>query len=108
MEEFMVCLRNIKLYFIQLGLHNEQAFWIALVGILSVFIRILRFKIKNNRLIFIELVSAIIICSLVIPYLRDIFALGDTSCYLLTYFLCQSGTSYLDTIQEAFVNKYKN
>lgn len=79
--------------------NDETHFLIA--GVLALIARIFRYKIYKIKIIFIEALYVIVMCLLVVPWIKETLDLGEKFCYLLSFLLCHSGTTFIDTITKS-------
>lgn len=73
------------------------------MGIISLVYKFIKFNVRNPKRIILDIILALVICLLVIPYFKEYFKWSDGLSFLVTWF-SQQGTSKFMAKVESFVN----
>lgn len=85
----------------------EETAIILVIGFSSLLMRTWRYRIRNKHIILANIVYCFLVCLVVVPWLKVVLDLKDTTTYVCTYFMCQSAKTVVEHFLATAVNKLK-
>mgnify|MGYP006921384123 CR=1 FL=1 len=85
----------------------EQTAVTLMIGFTSLAMRIYRYRIRNKHIIIENIIYCLLVCIIVVPWLKVVLDLADRTAYIFTYFMCQAAKPIIQHFAEQIKNKFK-
>lgn len=78
--------------------HHESELTTLAVGMMAMAYKFVKYKVTNPRRIILEMMLALVICLIVIPYFTELFKWSAKFSLLVAWFAHQESSKFLDRV----------